>query len=117
MRSDGIIELTSKITEATALDEPKPVLQDDQKPRQSSKEKAPEPEPEKSPEERMLEAVMGFEGGNHPIFRSDFTGTWRLEDDLPPDDPFTEQVNKKAMTKALSVKFDDNFWETEEIKT
>ena len=60
MRGDGVIELTSNITDDTALDEPKPVLQDDQKPRQSSKEKASYPEPEKPPEEPMLLAVMGL---------------------------------------------------------
>ena len=57
MRGDGVIELTSNITDDTALDEPKPVPQDDQEPR-PSKEKASDPEPDKSPEERMLEAVM-----------------------------------------------------------
>ena len=40
MRGDGVIEVTSNITDDTALDAPKPVLQDDQKPRPSSKEKA-----------------------------------------------------------------------------
>ena len=54
MRADGETELTSNITEDTVFDEPKPVLEDQQQPRQSLNEK--------TAEEKMFEAIMGFEG-------------------------------------------------------
>ena len=117
LQSNGLIELTSNITEDTVLGDEGEFLKDDVIPKQGGKEaKPPKTWEEKTPEERMLEAVMGFEGGNHPIFRSDFKGEWKPSDDLPPDDPFSEQFNKKAMAKALTVKFDDKLWETEEIQ-
>ena len=43
-------------------------------------------------------------------------GEWKASDELRPDHPFSEQGNKKAMAKALTVNFDDKLWETEEIQ-
>ena len=96
MRSDGTVELTSNITEDPPLGEQEEVLKDGAYPRQAGNEaKPPQTWEEKTPEERMLEAVMGFEGGNHPVFDPNFQGEWKPEDDLPPDDPFqTRQVRR-----------------------
>ena len=113
MRSDGVIELTSNITDGTALDEPKPVLQDDQKPRQPSKEKASDPEPEKSPEERMLAAITGFEGGEGLFWNN--TGEDKVWNTAPLDDPFAPVVSD-AVARATKVKFDERLWEEEELK-
>ena len=72
MKSDGVIELTSNITEDTPLDEQEEFLKDGVNPKEAGKEaKPPKTWEQKTPEERMLEAVMGFEGGNHPVFWSD----------------------------------------------
>ena len=64
----------------------------------------------------MLEAVMGFEGGNHPIFDPNFQGELSISDEILPDDPFVQQLVKKNIAQAMKVRFDDNLWETEEIK-
>ena len=62
----------------------------------------------------MLETVMGFEGGNHPVFDLNFQGVWNAEDELPQDDPFA--TVRALMPKAMMLKIDENLWETEEIK-
>ena len=62
MRSDGVIELTSNITEETPLGEQEELLKEGVNPRQAGKEAKPKkPWEEMTPEERMLEAAMGFE--------------------------------------------------------
>ena len=58
MRGDGNIELTSNITEEPLIDEPIPVLKDNQLPRNSSRGQAQVQQEEKSPEERMMDVVM-----------------------------------------------------------
>ena len=49
----------------------------------------------------MLEAVMGFEGGNHPVFDQDFQGEWNIKDEIPPDDPFEQRQARRSLAKAV----------------
>ena len=117
MRSNGVIELTSNITEDTPLGERKDLSNDGVSPKQAGKEaKPPKTWEEKTPEERMLEAVMGFEGGYHPIFAADFQGEWSIHDEIPPDDPFAQQSVMKNIAKAMKTKFDEKLWEIEYVK-
>ena len=77
-------------------------MKDEVNPKQGGKEaKPPKTWGEKTSEERMLEAVMGFEGGNHPIFDSNFQGEWSVSDELPPDDPFAQQLVKENIAQAM----------------
>ena len=78
------------------MDEPEPVLKEDCVPGQASKEQEVE-EQDKPPEQRMLEAVMGFAGGDG----------WQDEDSLqmvyntePLDDLFTE-LSIAAVAKVI----------------
>ena len=116
MRSDGVIELTSNITEETTLDKEEELLKEGVNPRQSGLEAKPKKSwEEMTPEERMLEDIMGFAGGNHPVFDPNFQGEWNAWDEFPPDDPFS-QVVKKNVAQIMKAKFDDNLWENEDIK-
>ena len=102
MRSDGTIELTSNITDDTPLGEQEEVLEEGAVPKQAGpQKKPPKTWEEKTPDERMLEAVMGWEGGNHPVFADDFEGHWKPEDDLPPDDPLQCRKVRRAVTKEI----------------
>ena len=113
MRSDGVIELTSNITEDPVFGEQQPVLGDGIQPRQAGPE--PKPPAEKTPEEMMLEAVMGFEGGGGPFWDKDVE-EWNIYDHIPPDDPFATQSVMKNIAKAMKTKFDDKIWETDEVR-
>ena len=61
------------------------------------------------------------------MFEQEFLGHWKPEDDLPPDDPLQCRKVKRATTKALKkfnkkmskvmrARFDDNLWESEDVK-
>ena len=110
IRSDGVIELNSNITEDTVFDEQKPVLKDDQEVRQAGPE--PKPLKEKTSEENMLEAVMGFAGGEGWIDKEN----WTIYDHISLDDPFAPSTSQ-AIASAMKVKFDDRLWDAEEMKT
>ena len=111
MRGDGTIELTSNITEDTALDEPQPVLADDVVPGQASKEQDVEPE-KKSPEELMMDAILGWEGG---VSWQDENSPLKVYSTDPLDDPFSE-LSIKAAAKKIKARIDDLFGEREDLK-
>ena len=103
MKSDGVIELLSNITEDPVFGEPEPVLGDGIQPRQAGPE--PKPPAEKTPEEKMLEIVMGFEGGGGPFWDNFWDNDakkvkeWSIYDHIPPDDPFATQSVMKILQK------------------
>ena len=108
MRSDGIIELTSNITEDTKLDEPEPVLQENQQPRLSAR-KQKGPQFIRTTDDRMVDAIMGVEGGEGWYWNR--------------DNAQGEAINVAACvnrvvnsTHVMKAKFDSKLWDTEEIK-
>ena len=101
------MELTSNITDDTIFDEPEPVLPDPKEPSHSSNIPPVIDEEEDEASKRMLEAVMGPEGGEGWLWNT------RSEEDNntdPPDDLLA------TVSKAMVQKIDQRLWEVEDLK-
>ena len=112
MRPDLKVELTSNITEDTILDEPSPVLTEDQKLGQDSKQEPESNEEETIPGQRMLEAIMGFAGGEGWINEDRPDKVWNtdlLDDPLPV-------LSFDSVANVMKQRVDDTLWEEEDIK-
>ena len=94
MRADGSIELTSNITEDTVFDEPEPVLSEEVLPGRKVKFGDVMEDNEKTPEQRMEDAIMGFQGGVGWQDEDSPLGPYNTE---PLDDPLTELSIRKAV--------------------
>ena len=96
MRTDGSIELTSNITEDTVFDEPEPVLSEEILPGRKVRFGDVMEDDEKTPEQRMEDAIMGFQGGVGWQDEDSPLGPYNTE---PLDDPLTELSIMKAVKK------------------
>ena len=69
-------------------------------------------EEEKKLEQTLLEAVLGFDGGEGWVNIDDPDWVWNTE---AIDDPFAV-ITSKGIVQAMKAKLDDTLWEEEELE-
>ena len=92
--------MTSGITGDTVFDEPEPILSDHQQPAQSSKKDPVIDEGEVDYDKRMLDAIMGFEGGEEWYWNTNEDKVWNTN---PNDDPLAT-LSRATVAKAMIEK-------------